>query len=215
MLLVSSAVAARYLERPAEKSEEKRNGWEESLNRLWGTSDNRVETFPAQAGTDLRVTVFMPAGGPERKNWNFALLRWLARRDPRLKFGLLKVIDGHSGQPLVENRLELPAYSLRNRPASAYLALEPEVLTEDLRRRTQSRADELMGQGRTLVLLETHPMPEPSAAQVERPLRCLTAGNPISGCLVTRGPVPPELVAQVAAALPEPRLRLVELPFDE
>ncbi|MBN9414207.1 MAG: hypothetical protein J0I12_02155 [Candidatus Eremiobacteraeota bacterium] len=128
ILLVASAVAARY--RPEDASQEQR--LEKGLCALWGSPNNHVEI---QAGGDLWVTVFMPPGGTEeRENWNFQLVRWLAARDPRIVCRELRVTDG-SGRG-----------RLRERPLSEPMDLQ--------RRNLQKVADGLMGQGETLVLLE-------------------------------------------------------------
>lgn len=147
LLLVSCALAARFLRPPEENPEwnPMRKHMESCLNVFWGTPNNAVQ-FVAGAGgnPEAWVTAFSPPGiSPQREHWNFALLRFVATRHGGLKLAQLNVTNGTTGIRLQPDR-EGPVVG---NPDQAGMA-------ELLRRQEQGICDQRYGPNRVLVLVE-------------------------------------------------------------
>jgi hypothetical protein len=155
LLLVSCALASRFLFKPAERPEwdRMRKHMESCLNVFWGTPNNAVQLVAGSDGNPQAwVTAFSPPGiTPQRERWNFALLGFIASHHPGLQLSQLNVTNGTTGIRLQPGGTTATQESLR--PGAASRPYES-GMAELIRRQQQSDYDQRYGPNQVLALVE-------------------------------------------------------------
>lgn len=170
MLLVLTAVAAKFTRRPSEdpRLASLRRDAEQSLKALWPNDSPQVELVSSLDGMILIANQHTPAETPAvRKAWSYDVLALVTRRHPPILLAEVRVIDSGKG---VQRNLE---------------AMDSQKLVL-LSRQHQAEVDRLMPPGTALVLLDLESAP----VELERKNRAADDGHFSSKAMPYPSPIP-------------------------
>ena len=209
------AVVAQWNRRAGEKPEwtALRQDLAASLARLWDQPRQQVELLPGQAGVVVQAQVSMPPGTrPRQQRWNYAFLRFVAQRHPKVSLEQLEVSDAASRQKISEIALNgLLA-------EAAYPPREDEERNCTIvSRQLTASLEDVLGRGEALVLVDAQRASSlhddgirygKLVRQERPPLEALH----YEYCIVTRTPIPDDKWMMVAVEFGNGNLRKVTLP---